>query len=306
MSNARQIKQRIKTSQNISKITKAMEMVSASKMRRAQAQALATRPYTRALQDSLQKLASSSSSLNHPFLSTNDRGFDVAVIISTDKGLCGGLNQNLFKKTIEWQKNTPNSKLVVIGKKAVAFARIYGLDVYAQFTELPDTIKPGDILGVTTLVTEQFTNEEFKSVSVIYMDFISTLVQKVRQIQLLPLRTDATTEMQDDSKDEDENKPTSEIKSEYIFEPSAQEILGDLLNYYLENTVYQSFLEAKASEHSARMVAMKNASENAGELKHELQLKFNKSRQAAITSELLDITTAVLAQKSKQKEMGIL
>jgi F-type H+-transporting ATPase subunit gamma len=292
MSSARQIKQRIKTAKNISKITKAMEMVSASKMRRAQAQALATRPYTRALQESLQRLANEVNTDIHPFLTEHNLGVDVAVIISTDKGLCGGLNQNLFKQAVEWQKAHNNSKLVVVGRKAVAFARIYGLDVHAQFIDLPDTIKSNDTIAVTTLISKAFLDQEFKSVSVIYMDFISTLVQKVRTTQLLPLPKEVSETLSGENL-------KSKSATEYLFEPSPEEILNDLLNYYLENSVFQSFLEAKASEHSARMVAMKNASENAGDLMKELQLKFNKSRQASITNELLDITTAILAQKGK-------
>jgi len=292
MSSARQIKQRIKTAKNISKITKAMEMVSASKMRRAQAQALATRPYTRALHESLQRLANEVNTDVHPFLTPHEEGIDVAIIISTDKGLCGGLNQNLFKEAITWQKAYPNSKLVVVGRRAIAFARIYGLDVHAQFSDLPDTIGANDTIAVSTLVSQAFLNQEFKTVSVIYMDFVSTLVQQVRKVQLLPL----SKEIADTLTGEDQE---SREASEYLFEPSPEEILEDLLHYYLENTVYQSFLEAKASEHSARMVAMKNASENAGELMQELQLKFNKSRQAGITNELLDISTAILAQKGK-------
>ncbi|GIK83718.1 MAG: ATP synthase gamma chain [Patescibacteria group bacterium] len=292
MSSARQIKQRIKTAKNISKITKAMEMVSASKMRRAQAQALATRPYTRALQESLQKLANEVKTDIHPFLTAHESGIDVAVVISTDKGLCGGLNQNLFKEAMAWQKEHPHSKLVVIGRKAVAFARIYGLDVHAQFTDLPDTVGSNDTIAISTLVSKAFIDQTFRTVTVIYMDFISTLVQKVRTVQLLPL----PKEVSDSFKSENSVEKQS---TEYLFEPSPEEILGDLLNYYLENTVYQSFLEAKASEHSARMVAMKNASENAGDLMKELELSFNKSRQAGITSELLDITTAILAQKGK-------
>lgn len=269
-----------------------MEMVSASKMRRAQAQALATRPYTNALQESLQRLANEVKTDIHPYLTAHATGIDVAIILSTDKGLCGGLNQNLFKEAIAWQKAHPNSKLVVVGRKAVAFARIYGLDVHAQFTDLPDTISTDDSIAVTTLVSKAFLDQQFKTVSIIYMDFVSTLVQKIRVTQLLPL----PKEVSDTLSGEDKEVKAS---TEYLFEPSPEAILNDLLNYYIENAVYQSFLEAKASEHSARMVAMKNASENAGDLMQELQLKFNKSRQAGITNELLDITTAILAQKGK-------
>lgn len=290
MSSVRQITQRIKAAKNISKITKAMEMVSASKMRRAQAQALATRPYTRALQESLQKLAQEVSTQVHPYLTGHSAGIDVAVIISTDKGLCGGLNQNLFKAAIAWQKQHPNSQLILIGRKAVAFARIYGLPVHAQFTDLPDTIRIGETIPVSTLVSQAFLEQNFKSVTLIYMDFVSTLVQKVRTTQILPLPKEVTETFA-------QSQDTQRAATEYLFEPNPETLLSDLLNYYLENTVYQSFLEAKASEHSARMVAMKNASENAGDLMKELQLSFNKTRQAAITNELLDITTAVLAQK---------
>jgi len=290
MSSARQIKQRIKTAKNISKITKAMEMVSASKMRRAQAQALATRPYTNTLQESLSKLAATIKTNMHPFLTSHEEGIDVAVIISTDKGLCGGLNPNLFKEAINWQKKHKNGKFIVVGKKAVAFAKIFGLDSYAQFTDLPDVIKASDIIAISSIVSGQYLKQTFKTVSIIYMDFISTLVQKVRTTNLLPL-----PKLIDDENGSILVKKKDQ--SEYIFEPSPKEILNDLLNYYLENTIYQSFLEARASEHSARMVAMKNASENAGEITSGLQLQFNKSRQAAITSELLDITTAIIAQK---------
>lgn len=292
MSNARQIKQRIKTAKNISKITKAMEMVSASKMRRAQAQALATRPYTRALQESLQRLANEVNTDVHPFLTPHENGIDVAVVISTDKGLCGGLNQNLFKEAAKWLKDNKDSKLVVVGRKAIAFANVYGLEVHAQFSDLPDTVGINDTVAISSLVSKAFLDQEFKTVSVIYMDFISTLVQKVRTTQLLPLPKEVSDTLSGEDKESKES-------TEYLFEPSPEAILNDLLTYYLENTVYQSFLEAKASEHSARMVAMKNASENAGELMKELQLQFNKSRQAGITSELLDITTAILAQKQK-------
>ncbi|MBP7740773.1 ATP synthase F1 subunit gamma [Candidatus Woesebacteria bacterium] len=288
MSSSRQIKQKIKTAKNISKITKAMEMVSASKMKRAQNQALATRPYTRALQKSLSKLAASVKVDLHPFLIENTQGIDVALIISTDKGLCGGLNPNLFKQALSWQRNHKNGKFIVVGKKAVAFAKVYGLSTFAQFTEYPDIVRTKEVLPIAAIVSGEYLKKNFKTVSVIYMDFISTLVQKVKTINLLPLPKDNQL---------DTVLVHTESNTEYIFEPSPEEILNDLLNYYIENTIYQSFLEAKASEHSARMVAMKNASDNASELMSELQLQFNKSRQAGITSELLDIGTAILAQK---------
>lgn len=286
MANARQLKRRINTAANISKITKAMEMVSASKMRRAQQQALAARPYTRAIQRSLKKVARYTDSSLHPLLQTHGTGSDVLVLFSTDRGLCGGLNTNLFKAAIHWLKDHPEYQVVTIGKKAVAFARKLGLKVAAQFTEMPEVASVADILPLANLTTNGFLNQEYRSVWLLHMDFINTLTQKVKVTQLLPL-----SEQLDQV---EHGVAAPELHTEYTFEPNPQVILGELLPYYLESSLYQTLLEAKASEHSARMVAMKNASQNAKELVGELRLLYNKSRQAGITSELLDITTATL------------
>lgn len=290
MANSRQVLQRIKTAQNISKITKAMEMVSASKMRKAQAQALASRPYAQALADALATLAQVSNPQLHPLLQEHNQGIDVLICISTDRGLSGSLNPNLFKQLISWVKKHPNGEVIMIGKKGIAFARFAGIPLHAQFTDIPDAISNVDTLPITALAKNGFISKEFSTVSVLYMDFINTLSQKPRIKQLLPIK------QLDDTSDETLSPTVAE--TEYVFEPSAKEILGNLLPYYIENSVYQSFLESKASEHSARMVAMKNASENAKDLVSELRLVFNKNRQASITSELLDITTATLSLKS--------
>lgn len=275
------------TAANISKITKAMEMVSASKMRRAQQQALASRPYTRAIQESLQKVAQFTNSSLHPLLSHHADGKDVMILFSTDRGLCGGLNTNLFKSTVQWSKSHQQpgqTEVIVIGKKAVVFARKNGFKIVAQFTALPENPGVAEILPVARVISDGFLAHQFKSVSIVYMDFINTLTQKVRISPLLPLSAESFKES------------TVEIKADaqYTFEPNARAVLNELLPYYIENTLYQTLLEAKASEHSARMVAMKNASDNAKSLVDELKLQFNKSRQAAITNELLDITTATL------------
>lgn len=286
MASTRQIKSRMSTAGNISKITKAMEMVSASKMRRAQQRAVAARPYTRAIQESLQKVALFTDPTLHPLLSHHKTGKNVLVLFSTDRGLCGGLNTNLFKNSWAWSKSHKDVEVIVVGKKAVTFARRMGFTILAQFTDLPETLSLADILPISAVVTQGFLSQEFKSVYLIHMDFINTLSQKVKVTQLLPLSKDIA------KLDEGVVKP--QIYLEYTFEPNAQEILNELLPYYLENTLYQTLLEAKASEHSARMVAMKNASDNAKDLVGELKLLFNKLRQAAITNELLDITTATM------------
>lgn len=284
--NTRQIKSRITASQNISKITKAMEMVSASKMKRAQEQALAARPYARALQRSLQKLSEHTDSSLHPLLQKRDSGKEIFLIVSTDKGLCGSMNTFLFKATLHWLKDHPEGEVIAVGRKAVMFCRNNGVPLFAQFTDLPDRVGLKDILPISQLIMEKFLSGEFKSVQLIYMDFINTLSQKLRQVQILPLQPEPAYT--------DETMITMNTTGEYIFEPDAKTILSQLLPYYMENAIYQIFLEGKASEHSARMVSMKNASENAAELVSELKLLFNKSRQANITSELLDITTASL------------
>lgn len=288
MNNVRQIKQRIKTAQNIAKITKAMEMVSASKMKKAQEIALAARPYAQTLYESLQLLQQNVITYIHPLLKKHTAGKDVLILVSTDRGLCGSLNPNLFKNTIQWYNTHQNPELIVVGKKAVNFARIYGLQVQAEFIDLGDTIELEDILPISSLVTKGFIEESYKSVSIVFMDFVNTLTQKVTVTQILPL---ADIEALDEGA-----LVSSHISSEYVFEPNANEILNELLPYYLENSIFHAFLEAKASEHSARMVAMKNASENAKDLVHELNLAYNKSRQEGITTELLDITTAILTQ----------
>lgn len=283
MANARLIKRRITAAKNISKITKAMEMVAASKMKRAQEQATAARPYARALELSLQKVAKDSNPSLHSLLESHNQGYPVLIVIATDKGLCGSLNTQLLKSTFAWFEQHPNGKVIAIGKKAVHFCQLSGFEIMAQFTDLPEKITTADVLPITTLVMENFINKTFSLVTLTYMDFINTLSQKVRPVQLLPI---SQQEMYDDA------MATPTLVHEYTFEPSAKVLLAHLLPYFIENTVFQAFLEARASEHSARMVTMKNASENANSLVDELKLEFNKSRQSAITSELLDITTA--------------
>ncbi len=287
MSNARQVKQRIKTAKNISKITKAMEMVSASKMRKAQERALSARYYTLALSDSLATLAQriKDESL-HPLLRVNTQGKPLAIVIGTDKGLCGSLNQNLLKLVLTWLKENPKGEIVAVGKTIIRMLKFWGLDLKAQFSNLPDAVTTADIVGLSRLVIDGYLNQEIKSVNLFFTDFINTLSQKPKRFPLLPLASKL---------DELTSLAVTGPKPQYLFEPSASAILDDLLPFYIENMIYQAFLESRASEHSARMVTMKNASENAGELVDSLKLIYNKERQASITNELLDITTASMA-----------
>ncbi|MCA9373174.1 ATP synthase F1 subunit gamma [Candidatus Woesebacteria bacterium] len=290
MANSRQVKQRISTAKNISKITKAMEMVSASKMRKAQDRAVSARLYSRTMAESLRLLAKATDKTSHPLLTENSDGKALAVVISTDRGLCGSLNQNLFKELARWRKRHPLGVVVAIGKKAITFCQYYGLELHAQFSDMPDKVTTSDIAPLSSLIVRGYLEHQFLSVSLFFMDFINTLSQQAKAEQLLPLKPV-------DLLDSDETLVESALHSEYVFEPNPQTILNELLPFYIENTIYQAFLEARASEHSARMVTMKNASENATELVDDLRLIYNKERQAAITSELLDITTATASLK---------
>lgn len=286
MANIRQLKRRIKTAQNTSKITKAMEMVAASKMVRAQNQALEARPYSEALFDSLQTVAQNTDSSLHPLLQKHGQGKEILLVMATDKGLCGSLNTNLLKSTLEWMEQYPQGEMVAVGKKAVNFARLVGVPLYAQFTDLPEKLTTSEILPISTLLMDEYLEQQIKSVDILFTDFVNTLSQKATLKPLLPL---AQSEIQE------EDMVSAEANAQYTFEPNAKDLLEHLIPLYIEQTVYHLMLEARASEHSARMVAMKNASENAGDLVDELNLLFNKSRQAAITAELLDMIGATMS-----------
>ncbi len=290
MANTRQIKRRISSAQNISKITSAMEMVAASKMKKAQNQAVESRPYAHALTQSLKKIAQYTDSSLHPLLSQHQAGAPCVVIVSTDKGLCGGLNTNILKQVSAWKKQHTGGVAIVIGKRGISVARVAGLPIEAQFTDLPEVISQEEIIPMIQLIKSKFLDQTYRSVDVIYTDFINTLSQKPDVIRLLPIAKEEAEFIPEQPK-----QVNPQVMPTYVFEPGAKELLDYLLPYYLENTLYHIMLESKASEYSARMVAMKNASENAMDLVAELQLMFNKSRQAAITAELLDITTAVMS-----------
>ncbi len=287
MAQARLIKSRIKSATNIAKITKAMEMVAASKMRRSQEQALASRPYTHKLLEMLHTIGTNTDSSLHVLLSTpNPQASELLILVSTDRGLAGSLNSNLFRAAMIELSSMRSPKIVAIGKKAREFALKMDIPLIAEFTGLPDRLTLADVLPVAHLFVEGFLNGEFSSVRTIHAQFVSTLSQQPEVNKLLPITVPAI-----------ESSQVKVSKQEYSFEPNPKEILDFLLPFYTENGFYQIMLEAKASEHSARMVSMKNASDNAKDIVGSLRLEYNKSRQAAITTELLDITTASLALK---------
>ena len=290
MAGIRELQKRIKSVKNIAKITKAMEMVAASKMRQAQAQALASRMYARKLDEILAKIANITKSSTHPLLnSQNPDAGHALVIISTDKGLTGSLNTNLFKSIIQFQQEH-QAKVYTIGKLAKEFAIKSNFDLVAQFGKIDDDIKYESTQAASALLMKEFLLGNYSKIYVAYMDFVSTLSQIPRIVELLPI-----AKQLDEDKLEELSKSGA---SEYVFEPDPKQLLDWILPYSVELTLYQSLLEARASEHSARMVAMKNASENANELGGDLNLQFNRSRQASITSELSDMVTATMSVTS--------
>ena len=300
MSSVKLIKRRIRSSKNIAQITKAMEMVSASKMRRAQELALSSRPYSEKMVEIITALAlKAQNQLDHFLLKDprpnwpEDRPFNLLILLlSTDKSLCGGLNSNLFRGLEFWLKNLKisynlpaNTKLtfITIGRKAKEHILKSGRLLLAEFGQFGDKPKFLDILPISKMVIDGFKKDDFQMSFMAYMEFISTISQKLSVKQLLPIRAEEITVQ------------TEETTTDYLFEPEAEEIFSKLLPQYIELQLYHVLLESVASEHSARMVAMKNANDNALEIVDELTLEYNQARQTKITNELLDVISARMA-----------
>lgn len=273
------IRRRIKSAKNIAQITKAMEMVSASKMKKAQEAALATRPFTDKLKEIMGKVGSSSSN-KHPLLTTNTSDSILVVLISTNKGLCGGLNVNLYRGLLDFVRENQDSdiKIVTVGKKAKWVTPGSTSQLVAKFNDLGETVTFAESRSVAGYIMQEFKTGNVGKVYLAYPKFISTLQNEITFTQILPLQSEDVVS-----------------SSDYTIEPSPTALLESLLPYQIEMTVYQTILEARATEHSARMVAMKNASDNARDLIGSLTLDYNQARQSAVTSELLDVTTARMA-----------
>jgi len=283
MANIRLIKRRIKGIQSTAKITRAMEMIATSKMRKAQERGLAGRPYAEKIMQVMADLAAlrREGEEMHPLLQARPVKKIGILHITPDRGLCGGLNTNLNRKTSGFilEQEAPVS-LVTVGRKGRDFMRRYGREIRAEFTNLGD--RPGwlDTLPISRIVIEDYTSGEIDRVYIVYPQFISTMAQKPVVHQILPV--------------EPAEIPTAQ-NVDYIYEPGPAEVLGQLLPRFVEMQVYHAILESIASEQSARMVAMRNATESAGELIEELTLMYNKARQEMITKELLDITGGAAA-----------
>ncbi|MDD4858935.1 MAG: ATP synthase F1 subunit gamma [Dehalococcoidales bacterium] len=281
MATIRAIRRRIRSVTNIAKITRAMEMVAASKMRQAQERGLAGRPYADKIQQVIADLAALPGGTVHPLLENRPVQKVAIVHITPDRGLCGGLNSNINRQTANFilKQEIPVS-LLTVGRKGSEFMSRYGRNIIAEFSGLGD--KPGllDTLPVSRIIIDSYSKGEIDMVYLAYARFVNTMVQKPVMEQLLPVRPAEIPRAQNVG---------------YIYEPSGNAVLSELLPRFVEMEVYHAILESIASEQSARMVAMKSATDNAIELVADLTLAHNKARQDAITRELLDISGAVVA-----------
>lgn len=298
--NTRDIRRRIKSVKNTAQITKAMQMVAASKMRRAQAAALAGRPYAEQLNKVLGALSGSASgndAFTHPLLENRSGGRELVILISTDKGLCGALNTNLFREGSRF--SAENTIFIAVGRKGAQFLNRGRREVIAEF-ELKDNFNFMDSKAVSKFAMEKFLSGEVNKVTVLFTDFVNTLTQIPKARTILPITSlEVTADVLGSDEAKMENTHAAAVAegtaTEYLFEPSPGGVLGGILPHYVHFQVFQMALDSRASEHSARMVAMKSATDNAKQLIKDLTLEYNKVRQASITTEILEIATAQMA-----------
>jgi len=282
MANLRDIRRRIKSVKNTAQITKAMQMVAAAKMRKAQQAALAGHPYSQVLDRVLVSLRDHVSEGAHPLLESRPVKKSLVLLVTTDKGLCGALNTNILREAATLDQES--TVFVASGKKGASFLARTGRSMIADFA-LPDSPTFLQTKAISKFCLEKFLSGEVDSVSVLYPKFVNTLTQKPLLVPMLPISSEAAQ-----GKGEH-----VEGGAQYLFEPDADGVLDAVLPYYFHFSVFQMILDARASEQSARMVAMKSATDNAKGLVKDLTLEYNKARQAAITTELLEITTAQMA-----------
>jgi F-type H+-transporting ATPase subunit gamma len=285
MASAKEIRTQIKSIRSTQKITKAMEMVAASKMRKVQTRMAASRPYAEKMRQVIGHLAKANPEYRHPFMVEREAKRVGIIVISTDRGLCGGLNVNLFKTAVanvrEWRNRQIEVDFCVIGAKAVSFFRRFGGRVLAQTTHLGDTPHVNDLIGTVKVMLDAYRDGQIDRLFVVNNVFVNTMSQKPTVEQLLPVQGVEDPELQS--------------HWDYLYEPEARELLDSVLMRFVESQVYQGVVENAACEQAARMVAMKSASDNAGDLINSLQLVYNKARQAAITKELAEIVGGAAA-----------
>lgn len=287
MAGEKEIRSKIRSVKNMQKITSAMEKVAASKIRKAQKQMEASRPYAERIRRVIGHLAHANPDFKHPFMVERDVKRVGFIIISTDRGLCGGLNVNLFKRVVgeisEWKSKGVEVDLALVGAKAVQFFRRLGGNVVGTATHLGDKPRVNDLIGAIKIMLEAYSDGKIDRLYMLHNLYISAMNQKPEATQLLP----ASGVGQDDE--------DLQAHWDYIYEPEAGELLEDFLMRYIESQVYRGAVENLACEMAAKMVAMKSATDNAGDIISNLQLKYNKARQAAITQEISEIVGGAAA-----------
>lgn len=286
MPGSKEIRTKIKSVQNTRKITKAMEMVAASKMRRAQERMRMSRPYSEKIRNVAAHISHANPEYRHPFLVSRDSVKRIGlIVVTTDKGLCGGLNTNALRlalnKIKEWEALGEEIEVCALGNKGLGFMQRLGANVVSQVTGLGDKPQMDKLIGALKIMLDGYTQDRFDRLLIVYTKFVNTMKQEAVVEQLLPLSGDALG--------------TPEGSWDYIYEPDAKSVLDQVLTRYVEALIYQGVSENMASEQSARMVAMKAASDNAGKVIEELTLIYNKSRQASITKELSEIVAGAAA-----------
>jgi F-type H+-transporting ATPase subunit gamma len=286
MAVGKEIRSKIGSVKNTQKITKAMEMVAASKMRKAQERMQAARPYANKIRNVIAHLGLANSEYKHPFLLPRAEIKRIGlIVVSSDRGLCGGLNSNLFRdllrKMKKWSEQGIEMDLSIIGNKAVGYFSRLGANIVAQATHIGDEPTVDVLIGSVKVMLDAYVKGEVDCVYIVSNTFVNSMTQSPKIEQLVPVPPSDDEEMK--------------YHWDYIYEPDAQEVLDQLLTRYIESLVYQDVIENIACEQAARMVAMKSASDNAGELISELQLIYNKARQAAITQELSEIVSGAAA-----------
>jgi F-type H+-transporting ATPase subunit gamma len=286
MASEKEIRTKIASIKNTQKITKAMEMVAASKMRKAQDRMAATRPYAKKMLNVIGHLAHAHQEYKHPFLTERDEVKKVGlIIISTDRGLCGGLNINLFKNAVmalkEWESKNIGVELCLIGTKATGFFKRFNANMAAQVSDLGDTPEIEQLIGCIKTMLDNYLEGNIDQLYIVENEFVNTMSQQSKVTKLLPTEPDDDQEL--------------DYHWDYIYEPDSKDVLDGVLMRYIESLIYQSVVENVACEMAARMVAMKSASDNAGTIIDDLQLAYNKARQASITQEISEIVGGAAA-----------
>lgn len=286
MAVGKEIRSKIGSIKNTQKITRAMEMVAASKMRKTKDRMMATRPYSRKIGQIIKHLAQANPEYKHPFLVERPVKRVGVIIVSSDRGLCGGLNSNLFRKTLaqmaEWQNAGVEIDICTVGTKAFGFFGNLKANLVGQVSKLGDTPHQHDIIGIIKIMLDEYLQGTIDELHLVYNEFVNTMTQRPTVEKLLPV---VASELEENLSG----------RWDYIYEPDAKEVLDHLLTRYIESIVYQGLVENNACEQAARMVAMKSASDNAGNIISELQLVYNKARQAAITQEISEIVAGAAA-----------